>query len=93
LKSSDGLFKEIKTSLLGLNDQQILAHFEAFMKHGQVFPPSTPVTYVVISSTTGPESSTAIISPIPSLTPLATNFETPSSEVIHIDELTPILPE
>jgi len=25
LKSLDGLFKEIKTSLLGLNDQQILA--------------------------------------------------------------------
>jgi len=24
LKSSDGLFKEIKTSLLGMNDQQIL---------------------------------------------------------------------
>jgi hypothetical protein len=39
LKSSDGLFKEIKTSLLGLNDQQILTQFEAFMNQGQVFSP------------------------------------------------------
>jgi hypothetical protein len=31
LKSSDGLFKEIKTSLLGLNDKKILSQFEAFM--------------------------------------------------------------
>ena len=90
MKSSDGLFKEIKTSLLGLNDQRILDQFEAFMKQGHAFSPSTRVTYVAILSTTGPESSTTIISHIPSLTPLATSFETPISEVIHIDEITHI---
>jgi hypothetical protein len=63
------------------------------MNQGQVFPHSTPVTSVGTPSTTGPESSTTIISPIPSLTPLETSFGTPSSEVVHIDELTPILPK
>jgi hypothetical protein len=63
------------------------------MNKGQIFPHSTPVTYVGIASTTSPEISTAIISHIPSLTPLATSFVTPSLESIHIDELTPILPK
>jgi hypothetical protein len=90
---SEGLFKEIKTSLLGLNDQQILTQFEAFMNQGQVFPHSTPVTSAGTPSTTGLESSTTIISLIPSLTPLATSFGTPSSELIHVDDLTHILPE
>jgi hypothetical protein len=92
-KSSEGLFKEIKSSLLGLNDQQILAQFEAFMNQGQVVPHSTPATPVGTPNTTGPENSTTIISPIPSLTPLQTSFGTPSSELIHVDDLTPILPE
>ena len=87
MKSSDGLFKEIKASFLGLNNQQILAQFESFMNQGQVFSHSTPVTSVGTPSTTGPKISTAIISPIPSLTPLVTNLE-----VVHIDELTPIFP-
>jgi len=30
-KSPERLFQEIKTSLLGLNDQQVLARFEDFM--------------------------------------------------------------
>jgi hypothetical protein len=38
MKSSKGLFKEIKKSLLGMNDQQILTQFEAFMNQGQAFP-------------------------------------------------------
>jgi hypothetical protein len=93
LKSSNGLFKEIKKSLLRLHDQHILSHFESVMRKGQIFTPSTIVTSADIPSTTGPESSTTIISLIPSLTPLATSFETPCSEVVHIDELTPIFPE
>jgi hypothetical protein len=92
-KSSEGLFKEIETSLSGLNDQQILAQFEDFMNHGQIFPHSTPATLVGTPNTTIPESSTTIISHIPSLTPLRTRFGTPSSELIHVDDLTPILPE
>jgi hypothetical protein len=31
VKSSEGLFKDIKTSMLGLNDNQIFTQFEAFM--------------------------------------------------------------
>jgi hypothetical protein len=73
--SSNGLFKEIKTSMLGLHDQHILAHFEYFMKQGQGFSPSTPVTYVDILRTTGPKISSTIISPIPPFTPLVTSFE------------------
>ena len=77
----------------GLNDQQLLASLEAFMKHGHSFPPSSPVTTIVTPSVTSPENPTALISPIPSVTPLSTNFEVPSSKVIHLEELTPILPE
>jgi hypothetical protein len=79
--------------MLGLNDQHILSHFEDFMKQGKVFPPSTLVTFAAIPSTIGLESYTAIICHIPSLTPLVTNFETPSSEVVHIDEITHIFHE
>jgi hypothetical protein len=93
LNNTDALFKHIKASMPGLNDQQLLASLEAFMKHGHAFPPSSPVTTTVTPSVTSPEKSTALISPIPSVTPLSTSFEVPSSEVIHLDELTPILPE
>jgi hypothetical protein len=93
VKSSVELFNKIKTSLLGISDPQILTEFEAVMNQGQAFVYSTPVTYASTSSTTGPEKSTAIISPIPSLTPLETSFGTPSSELIHVNDLTPILPE
>jgi hypothetical protein len=34
-----------------------------------------------------------IISLIPSLTPLATSFGTPSSKLVHVDDITPIFPE
>jgi hypothetical protein len=40
------LFHEIKTSLSGLNDPQVLAWFEAFMNLGQFVPHSTPFTPV-----------------------------------------------
>jgi hypothetical protein len=63
------------------------------MKKGQSFSPSTLVTSATILRTIGPEISTTIISPIPSLTPLATSFGTPSSEVVHINKITPILHE
>jgi hypothetical protein len=92
LNNRDALFKLIKASMC-LNDQQLLASLEAFMKHGHAFPPSSPVTTIVTPSVTSPENPTALISPIPSVTPLSTNFEVPSSKVIHLEELTPILPE
>jgi len=60
------------------------------MNQGQLFPHSTLATHVGTPNTTGQEHSTIIISPIPSLTPLQTNF---SSELIHVVDLTPIFPE
>jgi hypothetical protein len=92
-KSSNGLFKDIKKSLLSLHDQHILSHFEACMKKGHIFSFSTPVTSTAIISTTVLENSTTIISPIPSLTPIVTSFGNPSSEVVHVDDITPILPK
>ena len=93
MKNTYVLSKEVKTSIPGNHDQKLLASFEAFMKHGHDFPLSSPTTTIVIQSVTSPEKSTALTSPIPLLTPIATSFEVPSLEVIHIDELTPIIPE
>ena len=93
LNNTYALFKQIKASILGLNDHHLLASLEAFMKHGHVFPPSSPVTTTVTPSVTSPEKSTAIISPIPSVTPISTSFDVPSFEVVHLDELTPISPQ
>jgi hypothetical protein len=87
------LFQEIKTSLSGLNDPQVLARFEAFMNLEQVVPHSTPTTSAGTPNTTGQEHSITVRSPITSLTPLHTIFGNPSSELIYVSDLTPILPE
>jgi hypothetical protein len=80
-------------SIPGKNEQELLASFEAFMKKGHTFPLSLPNTETPVKDTTNQEGSTALTSPIPSLTPLATSSELPGSEVINIDDLTPIKPE
>jgi hypothetical protein len=64
-------------SIPGKNEQELLASFEAFMKQGHNFPLSFPNTETPVKNTTNQEGSTALISPIPSLTPLATSFELP----------------
>jgi hypothetical protein len=79
--------------MLGLNDQELLASLEAFMKDDHASPPSSPVTTTITPNVTSAKKSTALISPIPLVTPLSTSFEVPSSEVIHLDKLTPILPK
>jgi hypothetical protein len=92
-KNPEELIKNVNTPMLGKKDQEMLASFEAFMKQGHAFPFSPSTTTFVVPSVTSPEKSTALTSTILSLTPITTSFETPSSEAIHIDELTPILPE
>jgi hypothetical protein len=92
-KNIEKLFQEIKTSLSGLNDPQVLSWFEAFMNQGQVVPHSTPATPAGTPNTTGQEHSTPVMSPITSLTPLQTSFGNPNSELIHVGDLTPILLE
>jgi hypothetical protein len=80
-------------SIPGKSDQELLALFEAFMKHGHNFPLLLSNTETPVKDVTNQGESTALISPIPSLTPLATSFDLPCSEVINIDDLTPIEPE
>jgi hypothetical protein len=92
-KSPKTLFQEIKKSLSGLNDQQVLAWFESFMNQEQVVPHSMPATLVGTPNTLGQEHSTTNMSPITSLTPLQTIFGNPNSELIHVGDLTPILHE
>jgi hypothetical protein len=92
-KSPERLFQEIKTSLSILNNQQALAQFEAFMNQGQVVPHSMPTTPIGTPNTTGQEHSTTIMSPITSLTPLKTSFGNPNLDLIHVGDLTPILPK
>jgi hypothetical protein len=92
-KNPEELFKKINTSMLNKKEQEMLASFEAFMKQGHTFPFSPSATTYVVPIITSPEKSTALTSTILSLTPITTSFETPSSEAICIDELTPILPE
>jgi hypothetical protein len=92
-KIPDVLFHEIRASLSGLNDPQVLARFEAFMNSRQGVPHSTPTTLFGTPNTTRQEPSTKIMSPITSLTPLQTRFENPSSELTFVGDLTPILPE
>jgi hypothetical protein len=89
LNNTNALFKHIKASMLGLNDQELLDSLENFIKYDHASPPSSQVT----PSATSSEKSTALISPVPSVTPLSTNFEVPSFEFIHLDELTPIFHE
>ena len=92
LNNKDALFKQIKASMPGLNNKDLLDSLEVFMKYDHASPPSSPITTTVTPSLTSAEKSTAIISPIPLVTPISTNFEVPSSKVIHLDELTPIFP-
>jgi hypothetical protein len=68
------LFHEIRASLAGLKDPQVMAWFEAFMNLGQVVPHSTPTTLAGTPNTTGQEPSTEIGFPITSLTPLQTKL-------------------
>jgi len=86
----DTLFKY--TIITGENEQKLLASFEAFMKQGHTFPLSLPNTETPVKNATNLEGSTALVSPIPSLTPLATHFDLLVSEIINIDNLTPIKP-
>jgi hypothetical protein len=72
-------------SIPGKSDQELLTSFEAFMKHGHNFPLSLSNTETPVKDTTNQGESTALISPIPSLTPLETSFDLPCSEVINID--------
>jgi hypothetical protein len=92
-KNTDTLSKDAIISVPGKDEKKLLASFEAFMKHGHTFPLSFPNTETPVKDATNPEGSTALSSPIPSLTPLATSSELPGSEVINIDDLTPIQPE
>jgi hypothetical protein len=81
-------------TILGKIDEESLAFFEAFMKHGHTFPQlfsntKTPMKYVTIQG----DQSTALAIPIPSLTPLETSYDLSGSEVINEDDLTPIVEE
>lgn len=50
-------------SILGKNEQELLASFEAFMKQGHTFPLSLPNTETLVKDTTNQEGSTTLISP------------------------------
>jgi len=63
------------------------------MKHGHNFPLFTSNTKTLVKYFITQGETTALVIPIPSLTPLPTSYEMPSSEVINIDDLTPIEPE
>jgi hypothetical protein len=63
------------------------------MKHGNNFPLSLSNTEIPMKDVTNQGESTALISPIPYLTPLLTSSDLPCSEVINIDDLTPIEPK
>jgi hypothetical protein len=60
------------------------------MKHGHTFPQLFSNTETPVKDVTIQGESTALAIPIPSLTPLATSSDLPSSKVINIDDLTPI---
>jgi hypothetical protein len=92
-KIPEVLFHEIRASLSGLNDPQVLARFESFMNPRHVIPHSTPTTFASTLNTTGQQDSTKIYSPIASLTPLQTSFENPSSELTFVGDVTPIFRE
>jgi hypothetical protein len=89
--SKDAIITRI--SIPSKSDQEFLALFKSFMKHGHNFPPLFPNTETPMKYFTNQEEFVALISPIPSLTPLETSSDLPSSEVINIDDLTPIEPE
>jgi hypothetical protein len=66
---------EKEQTLPGKTLQETLAMFEAFMKHGHVFPQITSNTETPLKDISTQGESTALTSPIPSLTPLASRFE------------------
>jgi hypothetical protein len=92
-KIPEVLFQEIRTSLSGLNDPQVIAWFEAFMNPVQIVSHSTPTTTVGTPNTIGQQDSTKVSSPIASLTRLQTSFGNPNSKITFVGDLTPILPE
>jgi hypothetical protein len=61
-------------SIPGKTDQELLALFEAFMKHEHNFPLLFSNTETPMKDVTNQGESIALTSPIPSLTPLATSF-------------------
>jgi hypothetical protein len=83
----------IGISILGKSDQESLTLFEDFMKHGHNFPLLLSKSETHMKDVRNQWGSTALISPIPSLTPLATSYDLPCSKVINIDDLTPIEPK
>jgi hypothetical protein len=85
------LTQELKASLSSPLGPQATAQLEAFLKQGQDKPPSTPTTPA--TNTTEQQLSMDIGAPITSLTPLQSSFGNPSSEVIYVGDLTPILPK
>jgi hypothetical protein len=90
-KSSEVLTQELEASLSSPLGPQAIAQLEAFLKQGQDASPSTPATYA--ANTVEQQQSIEIGTPITSLTPLQSSFGNPSSEVIFVGDLTPILPE
>jgi hypothetical protein len=83
--------QELKASLSSSLGPQAMTHLEAFLKQGHDTYPSTPATSA--AHTTEKKLSTEIGTPITSLTSLPSSFGNPSSRVIFIGDLTPILPE
>jgi hypothetical protein len=73
-KNTDTLSKDAIISIPGKDKHKLLASFEAFMKHGHNFPLPLPNTETPVKDATNPETSTALSSPIPSVTPLATSY-------------------
>jgi hypothetical protein len=90
-KTPDVIFHEIRESLSGLNDPQVLARFEAFMNLVQVLPHSTQATPAGTLNRIGQEPSTEISSHITPLTFLDTIFRNLSFEITFVGDITPIL--
>jgi len=71
--SNDTIVKE--PTLPGNTLQETLAMFESFMKHGHMFPHMTSNNETPLKDVTTQGEYTAVASPIPYLTPLASRFE------------------
>jgi hypothetical protein len=93
LETSSKCTRGTKSTLPGKSLHETLAMFESFMKHGHIFPQMTSNTENPINDVTAQGESTALASPIPSLTPLATSFGIRGSEVVNVEYFTPIEPE
>jgi hypothetical protein len=90
-KGSEVLTQELKLSLSIPLGPQATVQIERFLKQGHDTSPSTPTTYV--ANIVEQQPSMDIGTPITSLTPLQSSFKNLSSEVIYVDDLTPIMPE